>query len=149
MNKPKAIGTAGETYTVKAIQRMGFPQAERRALRGVNDAGDITGTPGVCWSVKSGHMAEQASDADVARWLSELETQRINARADVGVLVMKRKGVSGANAHRWWAVFRSWQPPYPPADGGPAPVVRMTLADACLVLRVNDFGTPLDEEGAA
>lgn len=149
MNRSGQRGTAAETAVVRAIAQLGFPHAERRRLRGRDDAGDITGTPGVCWEVKGGNAARNASDAQVAAWLDETERERVNAGADVGVLVLQRAGKGAANAGQWWALFRSWQPPYPPPDGGPAPVVRMTLADACLVLRVNDFGTPLDEEGAA
>ncbi len=104
MNRPRALGTAAESAVVRAITPY-FPRAERRQLRGVLDAGDITGTPGVAWSVKGGRAAENASDGDVEAWLERLEAMRVNAKADVGVLVMKRKGIGYANAGRWWAVM--------------------------------------------
>src|SRR5690606_4660297 len=52
--KPRDTGTRAETAVVRYRRDHGWPHAERRALRGNQDAGDITGTPGVCWSVKAG-----------------------------------------------------------------------------------------------
>ena len=54
VNKPKQIGTRAETAVARYLAANGFPHAERRTLRGREDAGDITGTPGVCWEVKGG-----------------------------------------------------------------------------------------------
>lgn len=103
--RPRDIGTAVETATVRYLQEHGFPHAERRSLKGVLDQGDVTGTPGICWEIKGGHAAENASDGQIAAWLAETETERFNAGADVGVLVVKRKGISAANAGRWWAIL--------------------------------------------
>jgi hypothetical protein len=140
-NRPKDIGTAAETAVVRALRRHGFPHAERRALRGEHDAGDIAGTPGVCWSVKGGEAAKSASDNQVERWLSALEKQQVNARADLGVLVLQRKGVGGPNADRWWAVrLVSLEPE------APCVIVRTTLRDMCWTLRAIGYGQPIDSE---
>ena len=101
--RPRDIGTMTETAVVRAI-RPWFPHAERRALTGVLDQGDITGTPGVVWEVKGGAAAAAASDGQVALWLAETERERLNAGAAIGVLVMKRKGAGVKAAGRWWAV---------------------------------------------
>ena len=45
MSKAKQKGTLAESALVKFLQSAGFPNAERRALAGINDLGDITGTP--------------------------------------------------------------------------------------------------------
>jgi hypothetical protein len=160
MNKPKRIGTAAETAVARYLQTHGFPHAERRALRGTQDAGDITGCPGVCWEVKGGDAAKNASDLLVADWLAETETERVNAGADVGVLVLQRRGVGPANAGRWWAVMlhvavydlrsgddRLTQPDvWDLVDSTP---LRMHLADAVRLLRATGYGqTLLDEEVA-
>jgi hypothetical protein len=145
MNKPRAIGTWTETAVTRVLLRNGFPRAERSALHGAKDQGDITGTP-VCWEVKGGKAAEQASDGQVLAWMAELDTECVHKGADVGVLVLKRKGVGAANADRWWAVM--WLHDlaetagregitFAVPDGVP---VRMTLADACRVLRVLGYG---------
>ena len=137
VNKPKAIGTAAETAATRAVQRNGFPHAERRALRGIQDAGDITGTPGVCWEVKGGQAAKAAGDGQVAQWLAETERERVAARADFGVLVLQRAGIGPANAERWWAVLDIG------TVSGPL-YVRMHLADACRYLRQLGYGQPLE-----
>jgi hypothetical protein len=156
VNKPKAIGTATETAVVRYLQAHGFPQAERRALRGIEDAGDVTGCPGLCIEVKGGEAAKSASDLLVADWLEETEKERVNAGADVGVLVLQRRGVGPANAGRWWAVMlhvaicnlrsgddRHVQPEiWDLVDQSP---VRMHLADAVHLLRAGGYGNPVAE----
>jgi hypothetical protein len=137
---PGDIGTHTETDVVRYLQGAGFPQAERRRLRGRDDAGDITGTPGICWSVKGGAAAKTASDLDICRWLHDLEQQRINAAADLGVLVTQRRGVGPANAGRWWAWLdgRHW---LDSRIAGPLPL-RLHLGDAVSLLRIEGYGDP-------
>jgi len=53
MSKAKAKGTSAETAVVKYLIDNGFPYAERRALNGALDLGDITGTPALAWEVKN------------------------------------------------------------------------------------------------
>lgn len=85
----------------------GFPNAERTvrtgyrtAARTVQDAGDIDGTPGLCWQVKSLRPTDRAERA-VAGWLLEVEDQRVRSGADLGVLVVRRWGTTDVG--RWWA----------------------------------------------
>lgn len=99
--KPRDIGTRAETAVVRYLRDHGWPHAERRALRGNQDAGDITGTPGVCWSVKAGAYAANPSDRQIGEWLDELDKQRLNAGAGWGVLVTRRQRVGDPG--RWWA----------------------------------------------
>jgi hypothetical protein len=47
MNKSKIKGTAYETAVVRHLNDNGFPYAERRALAGNLDKGDIAGIPSV------------------------------------------------------------------------------------------------------
>ncbi|MFF3443589.1 hypothetical protein [Streptosporangium sp. NPDC002721] len=151
VNKPKARGTATETAVVRALRTLGFPHAERRALAGAYDLGDITGCPGLVWEVKGGDAAKTASDGLIADWLAETEAERANAGADVGVLVMQRRSIGPSNAHRWWAVLRlsdvvrlgSYGRHTIPADID-CPV-RLLLADVCTLLRRAGYGQPLDD----
>jgi hypothetical protein len=139
-NKSGAIGTATETAVVKVLLPH-WPYAERRRLRGAEDWGDITGTPGIVWEVKGGTAAKTASDAQIEAWLDETETERLNAGADIGVLVIPRKGIGPANAFRWWAIFRGLEicdPNHPGVTGSPEWPVRMFLSDACRLLK--DWG---------
>lgn len=152
MNKPKKIGTAAETAVVRCLQTAGWPSAERRSLRGQLDAGDITGTPGVCWSVKGGDAAKFASDKQVADWLAEVEKQKTNAGAEAFVLVLQRKGVGLANAWRWWAIMPGWEyEALCSADNlgggmgrwrfGDHGSIRMHLSQACALLGFAGYGS--------
>jgi hypothetical protein len=101
VNKPKNIGTAGETGVVRAAQRLGFPMADRQPLRGVNDTGDATLVPGVIVSVKAGKAAKTASIAQVEQWWDEAVGMRVRATADVVLLVVARNGYAPARAEYW------------------------------------------------
>ena len=131
MSRSKDIGTAAESAVVRVMRASGWPDAERAALHGAQDRGDLTGIGAVCVEVKGGHRAETASDGQVLAWMAELDAECVHKGADVGVLVLKRKGVGAANADRWWAVM--WLADVAPEYDCGIPV-RMTLADACRVL---------------
>jgi hypothetical protein len=147
--RPKDIGTDAERAVVRYLNIAGFPHAERRALRGGSDAGDITGTVGVVWEVKGGKAAKTASDAQIARWLEETETEKLNGRATVGVLVVQRPAIGPARAGHWWAIMTGWQ--YEAlcsnreghgwlfGDQGP---IRMHLYQCCALLTFAGYGGP-------
>ncbi len=134
--RPKDIGTRAETAVVRVLASSGFPHAERRALAGAYDLGDITGTPGIAWEVKGGKAAKTASDGQVDAWLRETETERVNARADVGILVMQRAGYGPERAGRWWAIIWLHQI----NAHAPDMAVRVHLDDAIRFLRANGYG---------
>lgn len=158
-NKSGNIGTATETAVVRVFQANGFPHVERRRLRGAKDCGDLTGIPGVVVEVKGGAAARTASDAQIEKWLDETAIERVNAGAQVGVLVVARKGIGLANADRWWAIMRTGHigthltstPVVAPVHGA---TVRLYLADALRMLRAAGYGDPLpavpsQQQGAA
>ena len=86
VSKQRAKGTAFETLIVRYLNDHGFPHAERRALHGTADLGDITGTPGIIWECKN-HKQLRLSE-----WMTQTETEKQNADAEIGVLVAKRSG---------------------------------------------------------
>lgn len=156
VNKPRNIGTAGETAVVRYLVANGFPYAERRSLKGFLDCGDITGTPGICWEVKAGAAAKNASDGQVTAWLAETETERRNARATIGVLILARKGIGATNAGRWWAILSIGHviDLCRPAVSGSLRTesevpVRMHLADVVTLLRIGGYGDALTTEVTA
>lgn len=151
VNRPRNIGTAAESAVVRVLQANGWPSAERRALRGSLDCGDVTGTPGIVWEVKAGNVARSATDARVDAWLAETERERVNAEAMVGVLVVTRKGIGAPNADQWWAVLDLTDVATLLActrDREALAVlgrvlVRLTLGAAIRLLRLNGYGDPL------
>ena len=149
MNRSKAIGTAAETAVVRASRARGFPWADRVALHGRSDVGDIYLCPGVIVEVKGGDWARKASDTLIDDWLSETERERINAGAAVGFLVVQRAAVGYANAHRWsaWWRMRNLMELVPHAGIPPQlqeTPVRLTLETSLLLIRSGGYGTPLD-----
>jgi hypothetical protein len=97
--KARAKGTAAETLVVRYLQSTYWPFAERRALAGGQDKGDITGTPGLAWEVKS------AKTLCVPAWLRETEAERVNAKADYATLVIKPTGVGGTRVGEFYALM--------------------------------------------
>lgn len=145
VNRSKNIGTAGERAVVAYLRGHGFPHAERRALAGAEDRGDITGTPGVVWEVKAGRAAETASDGLVSDWLDDTMRERLNAGADCAVLVLKRPGFGPGRAASWWAVLPLAALVAPGKRGhiGDMAPVRMHLSTVVEVLRASGYGQPL------
>lgn len=86
MSASKRKGTAFESAVVDWLQGHGFPYAERRALSGKNDRGDVAGIPGVVLELKNHNRVE------LAAWVEEARTEAANASVDVWAVVAKRKG---------------------------------------------------------
>ena len=101
-NRSKSIGTASERAVVRYLAAHGFPAAERRALHGATDLGDITGTPGIVWEVKGGEAAKDASDKQIAAWFDEAQEEAGNAGATYGFLIVQRRQKA---VRDWWAVL--------------------------------------------
>lgn len=102
VNKPKAIGTAGETAVLRAILPY-YPTAYRLVLAGSQDKGDIRANEDTIFEVKAGAQTKQIGDKKLAGWLAEAETERVHSRATFGFLITQRAGVGAPNALRWWA----------------------------------------------
>lgn len=102
-NPSKEKGTKTETAVVRTAVTAGFPDAERLALAGAFDMGDVRLCRGVIVEVKGGKAAEQASTQLIEDWLAETEKERVRAGAEFGLLVTKRAGKGYDNAHAWYA----------------------------------------------
>jgi hypothetical protein len=85
MSRAKDKGTSWETAWVRYLREHGVPHAERRALAGNVDRGDIAGIPGIVLECKSGAF-------HLAQWISEAEQERANDGADLGIVLAKRAG---------------------------------------------------------
>lgn len=152
VSRSKQIGTEGETAVVRFLADNGWPHAERRALRGTNDYGDVTGTPALCWEVKAGHAAEACQDADLRQWQDQTDAETKHSRADLGILVIKRKGKGTPNVGQWWAWMRVEDlaglllPDTQVDEAAPTAWVRMTLKEAVRFLHWAGYGTPTEQE---
>lgn len=102
-NRPKDKGTWAETQVALYLRDHGWPYAERRALAGVTDKGDVTGCPGLAWEVKYANAGIR-----MGAWITETYIERANAGADHAVLVIKPKGRGGSKVGEWLAVMLTW-----------------------------------------
>ena len=97
MSKSKQKGTLAETAVADYFKQT-FSAVERRTLSGANDKGDIAGVPNCVVEVKNQRTYK------IHEWMKETETERINAEADLGILVIKPNGVGVSKVNQWWAV---------------------------------------------
>lgn len=116
MSANKRKGTAAESALVRFLQMNGWPYAERRALAGAKDKGDVTGVPGLVFEQKA------AARICIPEWMRETECERVNANADFGVLVVKPRGVGETRVDQWAAL--------------------MPLAAVVELLRIAGYGDP-------
>lgn len=93
----KQKGSKAERDVVKYLQEVGYKYAERRIAGDSNDRGDIAGINGVCFEVKN------HARMDLAGWIEELKVEIINAKADTGAVIHKRKGKQ--NVGEWYATM--------------------------------------------
>lgn len=149
-NRPKQRGTAAETAVLRHVRDHGYPWAERLALTGNADQGDISLLPGrlVILEVKAHASAAtgQPGDAQLAEWMRQTHTERVNAGADHGVLVVKRKGTTDPG--RWFAyvtagAFASLLGADLELPNPHAPLC-LSLASLLPVLRAAGYGSPVE-----
>lgn len=101
VNRPRDKGTQAENMVVEYLLNNGWPYAERRSLKGINDKGDVTGCPGLVWETKWA-----GSGLRVGPWLTETAVERLNAGADHGILVIKPRGLGAKSAGYFYAVMQ-------------------------------------------
>lgn len=99
-NPSKRKGTAAESLVVSVLVDAGWPYAERRALNGSQDRGDVAGVPGVVVEVK----AER--EFHITEWLREAAAEKANDGAEVGAVWFRLPRTTDP---RKWAVCMDGQ----------------------------------------
>lgn len=111
--RSKDIGTRAETAVVRLALELGYNEAERLALAGADDRGDIRllRDPLVILEVKAGKAAQHASWSQIQAWLADTQRERDNAwralseserhRDFYGFLVTQRKGYGIGRVEDW------------------------------------------------
>ena len=93
-NANKNKGSAWERAIVAFFREQGFTYVERAYGAGrPDDVGDISGLPGLVIEAKN-HKT-----LDFSAWLREAEVERVNARADYGIVVAKRRNKPTSEAY--------------------------------------------------
>jgi hypothetical protein len=90
-------GAGAERAVIAWLRARGRPHVERRIPGMCDDTGDVTGWPSVVVEVKN-HATH-----DLAGWVDQLEAEIVEADADTGVVIVKRRGV--IDPGRWYALL--------------------------------------------
>lgn len=101
-NPSKAKGTAAETRVVKYLRSFGI-QAERKALSGAEDQGDIkvmVRDAELTFEVKAGKQTVNPSRNQLSEWLRQTEIEGRNSGCDA-VLVVARHGKNPQDYDVW------------------------------------------------
>ncbi|MBA2951456.1 hypothetical protein [Streptomyces himalayensis] len=103
MSKSKARGTDTETKVVRYLLSEGFYKAERRALKGKEDQGDVTGIEGVCIEVKGDRSNK------VSAWKAQTVKEAGHAGVGMYLLVVRvdYKPVERWEVHVPWNLLGS------------------------------------------
>lgn len=91
----KSKGNAAERAVVQYLRDNGYPFAGRMRSGWADDKGDIENVPETCVEVK----AEKR--IDLAGYMVELEREMANAKADTGVVIVKKRGTTDVG--QWYA----------------------------------------------
>jgi len=91
-NPSKRKGSKFEVDVVAYLKDHGFPYAERRALRGTLDAGDVAGIAGWVLEVKN------HAKLDIGNWSTEAAKEASNDGCSRWAVVHKRRQHSTAEA---------------------------------------------------
>ncbi len=96
------MGTAVETAAVTWFRENGFPEAERIALSGSLDRGDIrlVRDPLVVVECKRGKQGIKLTP-----WMNELRREIVNAGAELGLLLSDQPGAGTRRVNRWFAAM--------------------------------------------
>ena len=108
--KPRDIGTRAETEACRLLRGLGWTGCDRQPLRGNRDQGDLLingSNPRIIAEVKAGVQADTASHNLIREWMDQTDLEAVHAGADLGVLIVRRKG---RNVEQWdaWMPASDW-----------------------------------------
>ena len=114
MNRSGNKGWRGEAPVLDWLKNCGFHRAYRLRTQGVNDKGDVGGIDEAVIEIKNHGIYK------FAEWMKETHTEKQNAQARLGALIVKPKGIGDTRVGSWW--------------------VMMTLSDFTTLLIDADYG---------
>lgn len=99
----KRKGDAHERAIASYLQDMGWKYAERRGGAGATlDKGDVNGILGCTIEAKD------EKRHDFSGYLAELATEMVNAKAETGVVIVKKRGTTNVGEHYALMPVKVW-----------------------------------------
>ena len=78
-----------------------WPDAERRALHGSQDLGDVVLPRNIDLTIEIKNQRTYNFPA----WFKQMQDEQINAKTNRGLLIVKPNGVGVSQIGNWWAVM--------------------------------------------
>jgi hypothetical protein len=99
-NPQRRKGTAAEAAVVAHLRNW-WPDAERRALHGSQDLGDVILPRNIDLTIEIKNQRTYNFPA----WFKQMQDEQINAKTTRGLLIIKPNGVGVSQIGNWWAVM--------------------------------------------
>ena len=99
-NPQRRKGTAAEAAVVAHLRNW-WPDAERRALHGSQDLGDVILPRNIDLTIEIKNQRTYNFPA----WFKQMQDEQINAKTNRGLLIVKPNGVGVSQIGNWWAVM--------------------------------------------
>lgn len=89
----------GEIPVEQNFIARGFHRVYRLGKQGRVDKGDLGGIDGVCIEIKNWGTYH------FGPWMNELATEKANAVAKIGALIVKPRGIGKTRVDQWWVMM--------------------------------------------
>lgn len=106
MSRMKQIGTQHETDIKSWLNANGWPYADRRALSGAADKGDLRLSERIPFVIEAKSAKSTTDRASLGTFVSELEAEVENAQAESGAVIFKKRGTTDVG--KYYAILPVW-----------------------------------------
>jgi len=106
-NRPKQTGTAHETAIVNWFREQGWEEADRLTMKGAADRGDVGLGFHVPVVIEAKGVKRSTQRVDMSGFMRELESEIDNAKAETGVVIIKKSGTTDVG--KYYALLPVWR----------------------------------------
>jgi hypothetical protein len=111
-NWQKQLGTSTESAVVTWFRDRShsfWKHAQRLALRGAKDEGDVTLGDGIPVVIEVKGLRGSTSTVNLGGFVKELDAEIINRGAETGVIIIKRKGTTDVGEYYALTTVKHWE----------------------------------------
>jgi hypothetical protein len=94
MSRMKSMGTSHETSIKNWLREHGWPYADRKTLAGAADEGDLRLSERIPFVIEAKTAKSTTDRASLGTFVKELEAEVVNANAEGGAVIFKKKGTT-------------------------------------------------------
>lgn len=111
-NWQKQLGTATESAVVswfRARKHQAWAFAQRLALKGANDEGDVSLGDGIPVVIEVKGLKGATQRANMGGFIKEMEAEIVNRNAETGVVIIKRRGTTDVGEYYALTTVKHWE----------------------------------------